>query len=201
VPRAREQSRRVSTRQQKYWENRLKSTRKTEASRSNGKKSHGPVTDAGKRRIRLNALADGLFSQEMVIPSTGESEKEFQRLSSAILDYFRPTDIVTEMLVRELISLYWRMQRPRRCEAAEIRRQLQSAELRNDLDKIARNDFLKNQFLRDYAAKTCIAGKNPELAAELTRSLDETRRALKQTSLGLEFLINKVDAVKQTLDR
>ena len=48
------------------------------ASRENGAKSQGPITEAGKARSSLNAMKSGLHSKRRLI--SGESEAEFQAL-------------------------------------------------------------------------------------------------------------------------
>ena len=46
------------------------------ASRENGAKSNGPITEAGKARSSMNAMKSGLYSKKRFI--SGESEAEFQ---------------------------------------------------------------------------------------------------------------------------
>jgi hypothetical protein len=53
---------------------------KAQASRENGRRAKGPVSPQGKRWTRLNALKLGLFSQELVVTSAGESQQKADAL-------------------------------------------------------------------------------------------------------------------------
>src|SRR5947207_2945194 len=103
-------------------------TRKAEASRANGRKSQGPTSAEGKSRVRMNALKSGLFARGTVIPSAGESQKDFDKFRAAVWEQFAPRNVTTEMLVEELVISYWRLARARRCETGG----------RLHLDRIAR---------------------------------------------------------------
>ena len=93
--------------------------RQAEASRENGRRSHGPASPDGKTRTRLNALKNGLFSRETLIP--GESVEDFIALRDVVWQQFEPRDATTVILVNELVDSQWRLLRVRRCEAGEIR--------------------------------------------------------------------------------
>jgi len=87
-----------------------------EANRRNAQRSTGPKTPEGKARSALNALQHGIRSSLAVIP--GESREEFETLYDAIRDDFQPTDSMEEILVRQIASAEWRLQRMQRAEAA-----------------------------------------------------------------------------------
>ena len=148
---------------------------------------------------RLNSLRDGIFAKELVIASTGESQEEFERLRRQLWDCFKPQDIAQEILVAELLVTYWRLQRPRRCEAAEIRKQIETARYRRELEQLAKVKTLKHSF---FFAR-CRLDLEPNLPAAdrfaLDRSLAETRRGLESTPLGVEFLIEQLEGLKRSL--
>jgi hypothetical protein len=79
------------------------------ASQRNGRKSKGPKTRAGKKKIRLNALWHGAFAKEALLPGEdpalyAEVRRDFRRL-------YRPTDPEEEFLVNRIIYAAWRLQR------------------------------------------------------------------------------------------
>jgi hypothetical protein len=114
---------------------RINSERQTEASRVNGSKSNGPKSIEGRNKVRLNAVKDGLFSDETVIETLGERPEEFEELKGAFWNHFHPADPVTEMLVGELTSIVWRRRRLRRVEATEIHNRLNAARVRQEIQR------------------------------------------------------------------
>jgi hypothetical protein len=121
---------------------------KAQASRKNGGRSKGPVSPQGKRWTRLNALKLGLFSRELVVASAGESQQKADAFRSAVWEYVEPQDPITALLVEDLVNNWLRLQRPRRCETAEIRRRTETARYRRHYAKISEADSLKGRFMR-----------------------------------------------------
>jgi hypothetical protein len=175
------------------------SERKAQASRENGRGSKGPVSPEGKSRTRLNAVRFGLFSQELVVAAAGETQEDADALRSSVWNYIQPQDPVTALLVNDFVNTVWRLQRPRRCETAEIRRRTDTARYRRHFDKISEVDSLKGRFMRDYV-KLCSSGLERADREALSLSLGETRKHLAQTSLGLEFLIGLIQAIETTVE-
>src|SRR5690349_2350887 len=95
---------------------------KSQSSRANGAKSHGPKTDAGKQRSSQNAIKHGLTSQTLVLPS--EDPADFQRLLDSYLQQLRPTGPVQLDLVHQIVASKWRLNR-----IALIETQLLAAEI------------------------------------------------------------------------
>ena len=173
--------------------------RKVEASRANGAKSHGPTSANGKEQVRLNALKDGIFSQEAVIPE--ESQATFNKLRDAVWEQFQPRDATTAILVNELIHSYWRLSRARPCEAGEIRKRLNTAKYRLEFDRIARADALKRSFIWSLAARysnqTGTYQPDPKV---IIASIEDARVKLSQTAAGLKFLTNMIKSTKSGVE-
>ena len=87
----------------------MSSLTKSESARINGAKSHGPKTDAGRKRSSQNALKHGLTAQTLVLPT--EDPAEFDQLLSSYLDQFRPDGPAESDLVHEMVAAQWRLQR------------------------------------------------------------------------------------------
>jgi hypothetical protein len=80
-----------------------------EASRRNARKSTGPKTPAGKRKVRLNALWHGAFAKEPLLPGEdpavfSEAHRDFHRL-------YKPASPEAEFLVNRMILAAWRLHR------------------------------------------------------------------------------------------
>lgn len=148
---------------------------------------------------RLNALRDGIFAKELVIVSAGESQAEFDRLQSDFRDGFKPEDIAQELLVSELVFTQWQLQRVRRCAAAMVTKQIETAPYQKRLEKMAEVNTLKNSFF--VARNRLYLEPNLPQAdrVALERSLAETRRGLESTPLGVRFLIEQLEYLRTEL--
>jgi len=94
------------------------SKKQIEANRKNGKLG-GPKTEAGKMRIKKNALAHGLLSKAIVVKDY-ESKSEFDRLLSELAKYYEPHGPVEMMLVEKIAVAWWRLRRVAIAEAGTI---------------------------------------------------------------------------------
>jgi hypothetical protein len=167
--------------------------RRIEASRANGRKSQGPTSAAGKSRVRMNALKSGLFAQETVIPSAGETQKKFDEILAAAKDQFESPDLTTAVLVEEFVTSYWRLARVRRCEAAEIKKRLNTAMWRLYFDRIVQVNAQKNRFLRHIVARRTAEGCNP---AVIAAAIEDARVELNKSAAGLQFLTDLIKEIE-----
>ncbi len=87
----------------------MPSNRQIEASRANGRKSRGPVTEEGKRASSRNALKHGVLSECIVLP--GELEESFQSLTEDLFEEHRPVGSTEEDLVEMMAVSRWRRMR------------------------------------------------------------------------------------------
>ena len=92
------------------------------ANRRNAKKSTGPRTSQGKRRVSRNAIKHGLSAKEVVPP--GEDAEEFERMRDGFVEVLEPRDEVELALVRRMVTAEWRLRRVTRVEAATIQHRL-----------------------------------------------------------------------------
>ncbi len=84
-------------------------TARTLANRSNAQSSTGPRTDAGKDRVRRNALQHGIYASDVVIP--GEDLAAYNALGSQLRALHLPLDPAAEELVQNLQDAQWRLKR------------------------------------------------------------------------------------------
>jgi hypothetical protein len=92
------------------------------ASRTNGAKSRGPVTEEGKQASSQNRLAHGLLSKRIVLP--GESQEEFDELLNSLLDEHQPQTPTELALVENMATARWRQQRVWTLETAGLGNEL-----------------------------------------------------------------------------
>jgi hypothetical protein len=86
-----------------------------EASRRNGRRSHGPITPAGKAHAALNARTWGLRSVDY-FPTGDEDVERFNQLQNSIQDEFRPSSPLEAALCARMVAALWRSERAERLE-------------------------------------------------------------------------------------
>ena len=97
---------------------RLTSERRAAASRANGAKSRGPVTERGKYNSSLNSRRHGLLSRFLVLP--GEMPELFEEQYDDFMEEHQPRTPTERALVEEMVTSSWRKQRVWGMESARI---------------------------------------------------------------------------------
>jgi hypothetical protein len=120
-----------------------------EASRANGAKSHGPITEEGKRisaansahstgpitpegkaRISLNALDHGLLAKSALLPD--ENHDFFLHHLQSLRDLYRPTDYEENFLLEKMAIADWQRMRAWCIEMAAIARATREQQMNSD---------------------------------------------------------------------
>jgi hypothetical protein len=88
----------------------------------NAQLSTGPRSAEGKKTSARNASKHGLLIKDVVISARAnkEDQAEFDALLAELRDCYRPSDIVEDLLVRELVVSYWKSARALRCERGDV---------------------------------------------------------------------------------
>lgn len=94
---------------------------KLAANRANSKKSTGPRTERGKNRVRMNAVAHGMFSAQTVLPD--EDVAVFEAFRRAVFIRLSPQDVVELMICDRIVSAHWKLRRLSAREANACRAQ------------------------------------------------------------------------------
>jgi hypothetical protein len=173
-------------------------TTKAKANRKNALKSTGPKSADGKQKSRLNAQKDGLFSKEVVVTAAGERVKDFARFKAWVWDSVQPEDAIQEILTSDLVDNWWRRQRVRRCQSAELQNRLTNIKIH---DYYLRSDEIEPMKIRFQLSLEQYQGTGTTLTSVdlnqiVVTELEEARIQLASTPLGLDFLIERVNEVK-----
>ncbi len=86
-----------------------KTEKQKSASRTNGAKTHGPITPEGKRNSARNSFRHGLLAKAIVFD--GESREQFAALLKAFSDELRPQTAIEDLLVQKMAVNHWRQER------------------------------------------------------------------------------------------
>ena len=92
----------------------MPSEKQAEASRANGARSRGPITEEGKRRSSQNARKHGLTAQQFLLGE--EEEPQFHAFFQALEEVHRPVDHLERSLVARIAEMQVALTRARRCE-------------------------------------------------------------------------------------
>src|SRR5580698_5412731 len=80
-----------------------------EASRKNGARSRGPITEAGKQNSARNSTRHGLLAQTVVLDE--ESADRFLDLLTGYMDEHKPSTATQVSLVETMAAARWRQLR------------------------------------------------------------------------------------------
>jgi hypothetical protein len=87
----------------------MSSQRKINSARTNGAKSHGPKTEAGRQKSARNALTHGFYASSIVLQQ--ESPEQYQALLDAYIQQFQPDGPAELQLIEEMVAAKWRQRR------------------------------------------------------------------------------------------
>ncbi len=87
----------------------MASERQVAANRANSRRSTGPRSTEGKKRVALNPVRHGLFSRSLLLP--GECEAELLGLKKQIHARYQPDGDVEKLYIDLVVSCMWRMRR------------------------------------------------------------------------------------------
>ena len=118
-----------------------------DAARRNSQRSTGPRSEAGKERMKMNALKHGCDAapenEAAVMRALGEDPERYAALQRELATTYGPGDAFWDHQVADLGKLYWRRNRIERMETGLMRRALQAVEERQRVrrDQIAAATF------------------------------------------------------------
>jgi hypothetical protein len=83
---------------------------KLHANRANAKKSTGPKSVRGKRHSSFNSIKHGLLARRVMFSASGKFNEDVHRVLESLREHFGCDDVVTDLLVEQLATDYWRLQ-------------------------------------------------------------------------------------------
>ena len=96
---------------------RPRSPAQIEASRRNGARSRGPVTEEGKARASRNALKHGLTAMHHLVLED-EAPSELEEMTARLMAEVAPTSEIEARIARRLAVAFWKGERAERIEVA-----------------------------------------------------------------------------------
>ncbi len=105
------------------------------ANRENARRSTGPKTAEGKARSRCNALKHGLTGQGVALPT--EDKIEIEERFIALQEDMKPSNDLSEQLVRRVAFLSVRIRRCEKHETSETAKRIRHAIAKFDDERLA----------------------------------------------------------------
>ena len=105
------------------------------SSRSNGARSRGPKTIAGKQRSSRNALRHGLLAKQVVLAN--EATANFDWMIDEHIRRFGPADGVELGMIEEMAAAFWRLRRAWAIETSLMDQGVEAAQSRGEVARIA----------------------------------------------------------------
>ena len=143
-----------------------------EASRRNGARSRGPVTEEGKARASRNALTHGLTAMEHLVLE-GEAPSELEELTARMIEEAGAETEIEVRIARRLAIAFWKGERAERIEVAlfdAAPSTRQNGYRQEEADPLTTFDLRRFNAVRGYQAQQ---------GREISRCLKELRQLRK----------------------
>ena len=92
----------------------MSSSAKIASNRENARRSTGPRTELGRNRSRHNAVKHGIYATAPLL--RGEDAFAYRALEKSLQEHFAPDGPVEVMLVQQMITEAWKVNRIQRAE-------------------------------------------------------------------------------------
>ena len=146
--------------------------RQRQANRRNAKRSTGPRTDAGKKKVRGNAIKHGLTSRLPLLPNEDPVELEALRLD--LHQELSPKSVLESILVEQIVASIWRLRRAIHVEAASLIWGMSQGFAQQALRETFQLETAKLYARQDGSAAD---GSETNLLIGLTKALESQRSA------------------------
>jgi hypothetical protein len=132
-----------------------RSEKKAATNRANAQNSTGPRTEAGKAKVRYNALRHGLLSEKVLYAH--EEPQKYRRFAEKMQTELDPQGAVEELLTERIVTSAWRL---RRCLWIETKVAESNCIVQDDITGLPTftdvgTGFIKDGFASDAITRLC----------------------------------------------
>src|SRR5713226_8684232 len=92
----------------------MSTQRKIDSARANGAKSHGPVTEEGRKTSSMNALKHGLTARTVLF--SNDNHADYDALLDSYIQSLQPIDPFEMDLIVEMVNAKWQQRRVQKFE-------------------------------------------------------------------------------------
>ena len=174
----------------------MSSQRKIDSARANGAKSHGPITEEGRKNSSMNALKYGLTARTVLLP--GEDEAENDLLLNTYFDDLEPADLVEGNFVLDLVNIKWKQRRLCGIESFLFQEEMEMQKV--DIDRIY-NSY-PQVVAHTYAFRKLSERKALPMVSQMETNLERSyARALRTLDKRRQLRKTKSEKRTQSQDR
>ena len=100
----------------------MSTQRKIDSARANGAKSHGPITEQGRKKSSMNALKHGITARTVLF--SNDNHAEYDALLESYVQSLQPIDPFEMDLVVEMVNTKWQQSRVQKFETELFDREM-----------------------------------------------------------------------------
>jgi len=151
----------------------MSTQRKIDSARANGAKSHGPVTEEGRKKSSMNALKHGLTARTVLF--SNDNHDEYNVLLDSYIQSLQPIDPVEMDLVVDMVNAKWQQRRVQNFETQLFDQQMHEQKERLE----ERYESYDETFEQTYAFERLARSKSLQMLHREASRLERTyHRAL-----------------------
>jgi hypothetical protein len=172
----------------------MSTQRKIDSARANGAKSHGPITEQGRKTSSMNALKHGLTARTVVL--SNEDGDEYTGLLNSYIEELQPTSTIEMDLVTEMVNAKWQQRRLSNIESQLFEEYMEKAKKFSDVASDPNNPTIDHTAGFSFMANSTSLPMLNRMAARFERTYS---RALNNL-LRLRRLRESNSGVSKTKD-
>src|SRR5258708_26224618 len=100
----------------------MSTQRKIDSARANGAKSHGPITEQGRKKSSMNALKHRITARTVLF--SNDNHGEYDALLESYIESLQPVDPLEMDLVVEMVNAKWQQSRLQKFETELFDREM-----------------------------------------------------------------------------
>jgi len=180
----------------------MSTQRKIDSARANGAKSHGPITEEGRKTSSMNALKHGLTARTVVL--SNEDGDEYTGLLNSYIEELQPTSPVEMDLVTEMVNAKWQQRRLSNIESQLFEEFMERAKKFSDVVSDPNNPAVEHtagfSFLSESNCLPMLNRMSARFERTYSRALNNLLRLRRDRKSNPGVSITKVEKRTQSQD-
>jgi hypothetical protein len=156
----------------------MSSLRKIDSARANGAKSHGPVTEEGRKKSSMNAITHGLNARTPVL--FNETDDEHAALLDSYVQDLQPVGPAEMAAVIDMVDAKWRQRRLLNIESEMFERQMMKQKKEVDAAYESYNEVIEHTFafraLSESRGLALVSQMESRIKRDYSRALSDLLR-------------------------
>jgi len=181
----------------------MSTQRKIDSARANGAKSHGPITEQGRKTSSMNALKHGLTARTVVL--SNEDGDEYTGLLNSYIEELQPTNPVEMDLITEMANAKWQQRRLSNIESQLFEEYMERAKKFSDVASDPNNPAVEHtagfRMMAESTSLTMLNRMGARFERTYSRALNNLLRLRRLRESNPGASITKDEKRTQSQDR